>query len=185
MTVGSGIESRRAAWKILLEQEATGAFLKDLFPEGLSALREDDAGLARAICFGVLRHRRLLDFNLDAHAPRGIKGTKTRMLLRIGAYQILYLSGVPDFAAVNTAVEIAKYEIGKPESGFLNAVLKAVARDGLKTPPGNDFKSLAVRHSHPEWLVRRWRRELKTGAQEAALRGFRIADDLAGRWRDP
>lgn len=170
MTVVSGIESRRAAWKILLEQEATGAFLKDLFPEGLAALREDDAGLARAICFGVLRHRRLLDYNLDAHAPRGIKGTKLRMLLRIGAYQLFFLSGVPDFAAVNTAVEIAKYDLGKPESGFMNAVLKAAARDGLQTPPGNDFKSLGIRHSHPEWLVRRFGKELKTGALEAALR---------------
>ncbi len=170
MTVVSGIESRRAAWKILLEQEATGAFLKDLFPEGLSALRDDDAGLARAICFGVLRHRRLLDFNLDAQAPRGIKGTKLRMLLRVGAYQLFYLSGVPDFAAVNTAVEIAKYDLGKPESGFMNAVLKAVAREGLRTPPGNDFKSLGIRYSHPEWLVRRFGKELKTGALEAALR---------------
>jgi 16S rRNA (cytosine967-C5)-methyltransferase len=170
MSPVSGIESRRAAWSVLLEQEATGAFLKDLFPAGLRDLREDDAGLARAICFGVLRHRRLLDYNLDAHAPRGIKGAKARMLLRIGAYQLLHLSGVPDFAAVNTAVEIAKHDIGRPESGFINAVLKAVARDGLRLPPGNDFKSLAVRHSHPEWLVRRWGKVLKTGALEAALR---------------
>jgi 16S rRNA (cytosine967-C5)-methyltransferase len=170
MTAASGIESRRAAWSVLLEQEATGAFLKDLFPAGLRDLRDDDAGLARAICFGVLRHRLLLDYNLDAHAPRGIKGAKARMLLRVGAYQLLHLSGVPDFAAVNTAVEIAKRDIGKPESGFINAVLKAVARAGLRTPPGNDFKSLAVRHSHPEWLVRRWGKALKTGALEAALR---------------
>jgi 16S rRNA (cytosine967-C5)-methyltransferase len=169
MSSVSGLESRHAALLLLLEQEATGAFFKDLFPAGLRDLRDDDAGLARAICFGVLRMRRLLDFNLDAHAPRGIKGAKLRMLLRIGAYQILYLSGVPSFAAVNTTVELVKQEVGRAESGFANAVLKAIARDGLVTPKGNDFKSLAIRYSHPEWMVRRWGRALKPMALEAAL----------------
>lgn len=166
----TGYEARRAAWLILLEQEATGAFLKDLFPAGLRDLREDDASLARAICFGVLRSRRLLDFNLDAQAPRGIKGAKLRMALRVGAHQLLFLSGIPAFAAVNTAVELVKTEVGRAESGFANALLKAVARDGLRDPVGNDFKTLAVRHSHPEWLVRRWGRELKPPALVAALR---------------
>jgi 16S rRNA (cytosine967-C5)-methyltransferase len=92
------------------------------------------------------------------------------MLLRIGAFQILQLSGVPDFAAVNTTVEIAKREFGKFGAGFANAVLKAVGRDGLKVPPGNDFKSIAVRHSHPDWLVRRWGKSLRPTALEAALR---------------
>lgn len=166
----TGYEARHAAWRILLEQEATGAFLKDLFTAGLRDLREDDAALARAICFGVLRTRRLLDFNLDAHAPRGIKGTKLRMALRVGAFQVLFLSSVPAFAAVNTAVELVKSEVGRAGSGFANAVLKAVARDGLREPAGNDFKSLAVRYSHPEWMVRRWGRELKPRALEAALK---------------
>ncbi len=170
MTSVSGLEARRAAFLILLEQAATGGFLKDSFGPGLPGLRDDDAALARAVCFGVVRLQRLLDYNLDAHAPRGIKGTKLRMALRVGAYQILFLSGVPAFAAVNTTVELVKREVGRAESGFANAVLKAVARDGMRVPPGNGFKSLAVRYSHPEWLVRRWGKELKPQALEAALR---------------
>lgn len=170
MTSVSGLEVRRAAFFILLEQSATGGFLKDLFGPGLRGLRDDDAALARALCFGVVRLQRLLDHNLDMHAPRGIKGSKLRMALRIGAYQILFLSGVPAFAAVNTTVELVKREVGRAESGFANAVLKAVARDGLRVPPGQDVRSLAVRHSHPDWLVRRWVKELKPLALEAALR---------------
>lgn len=166
----SGIESRWEAWRILREQETDGVFLKDLFAQRLARLPANDADLVRAICLGVVRLRRLLDYNLDAHAPRGIKNAKLRQLLRVGAYQILYLSGVPDFAAVNTAVEIAKQEFGKGEAGFANAVLKAVAREGLKQPAGNDLKSLAIRHSHPEWLVKRWHKALKPLALEAALR---------------
>ncbi|MCD6023946.1 MAG: Sun protein [Fibrobacteria bacterium] len=166
----SGIESRHQAYRILREQEASGAFLKDLFVAHLGVFPAQDADLVRAICLGVVRNRRLLDFNLDAHAARGIKNAKLRVLLRIGAYQILFLSGIPDFAAVNTVVEVAKREFGKMEAGFANALLKAIAKAGLRAPEGNDLKSLAVRYSHPDWLVKRWHRELKPQVLEAALR---------------
>jgi 16S rRNA (cytosine967-C5)-methyltransferase len=166
----SGIESRHQAYRILREQEATGAFLKDLFVAHLGIFPANDADLIRAICLGVVRNRRLLDYNLDAHATRGIKNAKLRVLLRIGAYQILFLSGIPDFAAVNTMVEVAKQEFGKMEAGFANALLKAIAKAGMRAPEGNDLKSLAVRYSHPDWLVKRWHRELKPQVLEAALR---------------
>jgi len=166
----SGIESRHQAFRILREQETTGAFLKDLFVAHLGVFPAQDADLIRAICLGVIRNRRLLDFNLDAHAARGIKNAKLRLLLRIGAYQILFLSGVPDFASVNTVVEIAKQEFGKTEAGFANALLKAVAKAGRLAPEGNTLKALAVRYSHPDWLVQRWHRALKHQVLEAALR---------------
>src|SRR5215217_3195296 len=69
----SGTESRWEAWRILREQETDGVFLKDLFAQRLGRLPANDADLVRAICLGVVRRRRLLDYNLDAHAPRGIK----------------------------------------------------------------------------------------------------------------
>ncbi len=123
----SGIESRHQAYRILREQEATGSFLKDLFVTHLGIFPGNDADLIRNICLGVIRNRRLLDYNLDSHAARGIKNAKLRLLLRIGAYQILFLSGVPDFASVNTMVEVAKKECAKIEAGFENALLKAIA----------------------------------------------------------
>src|SRR5690606_10791705 len=145
-------------------------FLKDLFPARLAGLRDDDAALARAICLGVLRHRALIDHNLGLHAARGVKDARLRQLLRVGAQQLLFLTAVPAFAAVDTTVEIAKREFGKREAGFANAVLKAVARDGLREPAGNTMRALSVRFSHPGWLVRRWSRALKPQALEAALR---------------
>lgn len=166
----SGIEPRRAAWELLLEQEAHGAFLKDLFPKHLAALPPADAALARALCLGVLRNRRLLDHNLDAQAPRGIKDRRLRMLLRVSAFQLLMLDGIPPFAAVDTAVELAKEAFGKHVAGFANAVLKSVARAGLTAPGGNTFKAMAVRHSHPDWMVRRLGAELGAHAVEPVLR---------------
>jgi hypothetical protein len=83
-----GIASRRAAWRILLEQEKSRAFLKDLFPAHLKNLSREDAGLARTLCLGVLRWQRLLDYNLDLQAERGVKDARLRMLLRLAAYQL-------------------------------------------------------------------------------------------------
>jgi 16S rRNA (cytosine967-C5)-methyltransferase len=164
-----GTASRRTAWRILLEQEAGGVFLKDLFASRLRGFSREDADLIRTICLGVTRWKRLLDYNLDLQAQRGIRDARLRVLLRVGAFQLFFLSGIPAFAIVDTAVEIVKGEFGKSEAGFSNAVLKALARHGLRHHPGRDLKALAVNKSHPDWLVERWSRALAPGALEAAL----------------
>src|SRR3954468_18426851 len=110
-----GVASRHAAWRVLLEQESSGAFLKDLFASRLKGFSREDADLIRNICLGVIRWKRLLDYNLGLQAQRGIPDARLHMLMRIGIYQLLFLSGVPAFAAVNTTVEIAKREFGKSE----------------------------------------------------------------------
>src|SRR5690606_23461708 len=160
MTSVSGVEARRAAFFVLQEQAATGAFLKDLFGPGRRDLREDDAALARAICFGVLRMQRLLDYNLEAHAPRGIEGTSLRIAFAIGGCPLLFLAVPPAFAAVQLRVRLVKREAWRAESGLANAVRKALAREALRVTQGHDVRSLAVRHSHPEWMARRWGKEL-------------------------
>ena len=154
-----GYASREAALAILLEQETTGAFLKDLFAIHTSELPKQDRGLVREICFGVIRNRSLLDFNIDAHATKKPGPGALRCLLRLSAYQILFLE-VPDFAAVNLGVELAKRGIGKHQAGFVNAVLKKVAAAGLQKVPGETLKAQAINFSHPEWLVRRWHKRL-------------------------
>lgn len=154
-----GYASREAALVILQEQETTGAFLKDLFPRHTADLPKPDRGLVREICFGVIRNRSLLDFNIDAYAAKKPGPGILRTLLRISAYQILFLD-VPAFAAVNLGVELAKLRIGKHQAGFVNAVLKKIAAEGLRLVPGESLKAQAVNFSHPEWLVRRWHKRL-------------------------
>ncbi len=154
-----GYASREAALAILLEQEATGAFLKDLFPRFTSDLAKPDRGLVREICLGVIRNRSLLDYNIDAYATKKPGPGALRALLRISAYQLLFLD-TPAFAAVNLGVELAKQRLGKHQGGFVNAVLKKLAAAGKLVPPGETLKAQAVAFSHPEWLVRRWHKRL-------------------------
>lgn len=162
-----GLPSREAALRVLLAQEAEGAFLKDLFPAHTEALPKPDRALVRSICLGVLRNRSLLDFNIHAFA-RKPPGEPLRSILRLSAYQILFLDVAPH-AAVNLGAELAKRHAGKHQAGFANAVLKKVAAAGLQRAPGASLRSLAINHSHPEWLVRRWHKRLGDARLKAAL----------------
>ncbi|HAP00074.1 MAG TPA: hypothetical protein DCQ83_08535, partial [Fibrobacteres bacterium] len=104
---------------------------------------------------------------------RGIRDEALRMLLRVGVYQILFLTGVPAFAAVDTTVEIVKREFGKSDAGFANAVLKAIAKHGLRHAPnpGNrNLKALAINTSHPDWMVEQWNGALEHEKLESTLR---------------
>lgn len=167
MSNAIGLPSRQAALRVLLDQERSGAFLKELFPSALAGLSGQDQALARALALGVLRHRSLLDYHIDRLAPKGVSHPGLRSVLRLGALQILVMNGIPVHAAVDTSVEIARRKFGKPLSGFANALLKNLSRQGLQLPPGQDAKALAIASSHPEWLVRRWSAAL--GPEAAAL----------------
>jgi 16S rRNA (cytosine967-C5)-methyltransferase len=162
-----GFPAREAALRILTAQAEEGAFLKDLFPRHAADLPKADRALVRAICLGVVRNQSLLDYNIDAYARKPPAGP-LRSILRLSAFQILFLD-VPPFAAVNLGVELAKRHADRHVAGFANAVLKKIAAEGLKRAPGENVKALAVNHSHPEWLVRRWHKRLGPAGLKAAL----------------
>lgn len=164
-----GYASREAALNILMDQETTGAFLKDLFPRHSGELSGPDKALVREICLGVVRNLTLLDYNIDRHAPRKPGGV-LRAILRLTAYQVFFLD-VPDFAAVNVGVELAKRYEGSPQAGFVNVVLKKLSKEGIQKEAGDSFASLAVNFSHPEWLVKRWYKRLgRKGLMQAMER---------------
>lgn len=163
-----GYAAREAALRILLAQESEGAFLKDLFPVHAATLPKADRAFVRAMCLAVVRNRSLLDYNVEAYAAKRPGPGPLRSILRLSACQILLLN-VPAFAAVDLGVELAKRHAGKHQAGFANAVLKKIAAHGLKRAPGETLKALAVNHSHPEWLVRRWHKRLGPAGLKAAL----------------
>jgi 16S rRNA (cytosine967-C5)-methyltransferase len=164
----AGYAAREAALGILRAQESEGLFLKDLFPLHADALPKPDRAFVRVLCLGVVRNRSLLDFNIDAYAQKPPGPGILRSILRLSAYQMLFLE-VPAFAAVNLGVELAKRHAGKHQAGFVNALLKKMAAKGLKRAPGESLRSLAVNFSHPEWLVRRWHKRLGAERLKAAL----------------
>ncbi len=133
-----------------------------LLDAGLQQIDPGDRALARELTYGVVRRRRWLDHVLRLrcrHDPRSLP-MAVRNILRLGIYQLLYLDRVPDALVVDAAVrQIHDRKGGRRRAGFVNAVLRGVARDGAPAAPSGTPEALALQHSHPDWLVHRWRRE--------------------------
>jgi 16S rRNA (cytosine967-C5)-methyltransferase len=156
--------ARRVAARVLQRVDTEGAFA-DLALDGeieRGQLESRDAALATEIVFGVLRWRRLLDAFLIPHSRRRLDHLDPAVLtiLRMTAYQIVFLERIPAAAAVNDAVTLARPRAkpGTPE--FVNAVLRSFARRGAgeRRPvlPRDPLEQLAVRSSFPTWLAARW-----------------------------
>ena len=163
---------RRLANEILAKVDTRKAYADILLDQALriSALNERDRALLTELTYGTLRWRGALDARLirSLRRPLAKVNPRLRNLLRLTCYQLLYLDRVPDYAAVNEAVEIAKLYGGRKAAGFVNGVLRNFLREKHAPVPvalDATAASLAVEYSHPEWLVQRWLEEF--GATEA------------------
>ncbi len=153
---------RRRAQVILQRVETAGAFASVLLEQHESELRDRrDAALLHRIVMGVLREQARLDHALDrcADRPTAAMDPLVRVVLRIGAYSLLFLDRVPDFAAVNSAVEQVKRGPRRSAASFVNGVLRRLAsRRAAVLPPepaDGDVEALALHRSHPLWWTRR------------------------------
>jgi len=124
-----------------------------------------DRAFLTELTYGVIRWRERLDWviRLFSKIPIEKIELETLNILRLGLYQILFLSRTPSSAAVNESVELAKRIRGKGGAGFVNAVLRSAIRqkDEIRYPDIHEdpVLHLSVVQSHPLWLVQRWVRE--------------------------
>ena len=146
-----------------------GALKKQISAAGLDAR---DAALCTNLCFGVLQNRRLLDFYLGhfSNLPLERMEAKVQCILRLGAYQMLFLTKIPHSAAVDSSVELAKgHSKSGRTPGMVNAILRSLERslDSLPAiPRGDPVQYLSTLYSHPAWLTEELLRTL--GSSEAA-----------------
>ncbi len=142
---------------------ARGRRLDRAFAAATRSLDARDRAWCRELVFGIQRLRGRLDYLLDRRVKRGLESVKAgvRDSLRIGLYEILYMGGVPEYAAVSQAVDLAQSKGGQGAAGFANAVLRGIARDGggpenFPDPETHPADFLSTWGSHPRWLVERW-----------------------------
>lgn len=109
---------------------------------------------------GTLRNMIHLDYIINQFSKTPVKKMKPLILntLRVGVYQIIYMDKIPDSAVCNEAVKIAKSHGFKTLSGFVNGVLRNIARnrDNIKYPNENSKEFLAVKYSYPQWIIDYW-----------------------------
>ena len=173
---------RRTAVQLLTQVE-TGSRLESLLEVAALADARDRRFL-RQLTAGVVKWRDRLDWILDSFSKRRVAtlSAEIRQVLRLGAYQLLWLDRVPERAAVHSAVELAKEFEHTGTGGFVNAILRRVIAEGrnVSYPDRNADPEayLAVFYSHPRWLVSRWLRRWDTPQVEALLRANNEAAPL-------
>ena len=146
-----------------------GVLKKQLAAAGLDSR---DAALATQLCFGVLQNQLLLDFYLASFSNIPLKRMEGKVLqaLRLGAYQMLFLTKIPHSAAVNRSVEMTRAHCKNPRAaGMVNGILRSMERslNHLPTIPQEDPAAyLSTLYSHPAWLVKEF--ILSLGQEEAA-----------------
>lgn len=169
-------DARALAHEVLVRVEATAAFADALLAARLAATRlgAPDRALATRLVYGTLAWQGRLDHHLAAlvHGPLEELDAPVRAALRLGLYQLLFLTRVPAHAAVDTSVRLLRAQ-GTGAAGLVNAVLRRAAR-GEPAPPlpaaGVDpLGRLAVEWSHPRWLVERWAADFGLDAVPALL----------------
>ncbi len=117
-----------------------------------------DRGLCTAICYGVMQNRILLDNAVAAFSSVKVNKLEPKVLdiLRISAYQLLFMDRIPVSAAVNEGVKLTKKLGYMRASGLVNAVLRKISanKEQLLEPHGKTAaETLSLRYSHPLPLV--------------------------------
>jgi len=155
-------QARQCAYRVVRRVSDGEAFADRAFRGEADrlGLAGRDRAFAQQLAYGTVQRTGTLDYVLTAVSSRPVESIDPalRDILRLGVYQLVYLGGVADHAAVSQTVELAKLEAGRGHR-FANALMRRAAREGrelvAELTDGSPSEA-AVLHSHPEWLVRLW-----------------------------
>jgi len=159
-SAGAVTASRAVAAEICTDLRR-GEFLDQSFDRRIAPLDARDRRWTRELVYGMLRHRGWIDAILSDRVRGGLVRLDPDVidLLRLGVYQLTNMGSVPAYAAIAQTVELAKRRHGLGASKLVNAVLRRTdrERDELSVPASGDAaEALAIRYSHPKWLIARW-----------------------------
>ena len=151
---------RTTAVEVLCLWATTHNSIDLLFQAALSKVADIDRALVKSLVYGVLRQKEYLDHIIRQFAKHPLRSMKPRTLitLRIGVYQLLFCSRIPESAAVNATINTLK-EAGQPQwlIGFANGILRAIARSRANLPtPEMLVAGNPPILNHPAWLIERW-----------------------------
>jgi 16S rRNA (cytosine967-C5)-methyltransferase len=158
-------DARSIAVKVLTRVERTDSYLDKLVDyeiRNAEQLNDYDKSLLNEICHGVIRWMRRLDWFLNGfYRGNWEKCTpEIKNTLRVALYQILFLNKIPDFAAVNEAVEFVKQISTQKHADVVNGLLRTIIRTKADlvypTREIDEVKYLGIMQSHPNWMVKRW-----------------------------
>jgi len=166
--------SRFLAYQILQKYFPERTNVSQLLNEFLAGSPDlKDKGFVRELVWGVVRYLNTIDYIIDLSLEKKKLLNSVRNILRLGAYQLIFVPRVPAYAAINETVELARLSDQENFVPLVNAVLRKIDREkGNIVYPDrekNVLKYLSVKYSHPEWMVSRWVKRFGEASAEALL----------------
>jgi 16S rRNA (cytosine967-C5)-methyltransferase len=173
--------ARRAAYEVVRRVFEQDAYADRALATAARGLDARDRALAQQIAYGAVQRLRVLDHGIETLARRPLRklDPPVRAALRVGAYQLGFLSGAPPHAVVNETVELVRAEGLERAVPFTNAVMRRLARDLrdlIDALPEGPLKL-----SYPDWIWDVWRRDLGAGDALALMRRQNESPETAVR----
>ena len=153
--------NRKTAYQTLLDVESKKAYSNIALNHKIAVNKPGNPALVRELVYGVLERKITLDYYIDQLLKEGIDSLKSPEIniLRMGIYQLGYMDSVPEYAAINESVELAK-KYCKGRAGLVNGVLREYQNKKIYlTLPARDedeVRYLSVKYSYAPWIIELW-----------------------------
>ena len=172
--MSDSINTRELCLQMLIEinekHQYSHLVLRDVLSKYQYLSKQERAFITR-LTEGTVEHMIELDYIIDAFSRTKVRKMKPliRNLMRMGVYQIKYMDSIPDSAVCNESVKLAKRHKFGQLSGFVNGVLRNIARNiaDLEMP-----EDLSIKYSMPQWIVDKWTKDYGESKTEEILKGF-------------
>jgi 16S rRNA (cytosine967-C5)-methyltransferase len=181
--------ARAVAFGVVQRVFEEGAYADRAFRGAAERLDARDRAFAQQLAYGTVQRARTLDHGIETLGRRPVRklDPPVRAALRLGAYQLAYMDGVPPHAAVHESVELVRGARLERAVPFTNAVLRRLA-DGLGDLLGRLHEetpaAAALLHSYPDWIAEAWWRELGADGARALMRAQNEPPETAVRTPD-
>lgn len=182
------VNPRRIAFNILLKIENDGAYSNLALNNAVKEnnLSKLDASFLSALVYGVLERKLTLDYIIKQYSKIPLRKIelKTKIILRLGVLQLLFMDKVPESAAVNESVNLAKWQKLQKSSGFINGILRSITRAEQKyTLPDKTDKIYyySIKYSCPQELVKLWHNSYGENNTEELLKSLSGRSEIYAR----
>ena len=167
--------ARAAAFEVIRRVFEDEAYADRALRTAAAKLDERDRALAQQLAYGTVQRTRTLDYIIETIGRRPVRrlDDPVRAALRLGAFQLAFLDGVPRYAAVNESVELVRRARLERAVPFTNAILRRLADEGrlcVEALPESTWQEAALRHSYPDWVAEVWWRDLGAKSALALMR---------------
>ena len=176
------VNQRMLVLEMLLTENAySHVIVRDVLNK-YNYLSQQEKAFIKRLYEGTLERQIELDYVIDLYSKVKTNKMKKpiRAIMRMGVYQILYMDAVPDAAACNEAVKLAQKKGFAALKGFVNGVLRNIARSKAEIV----YTSMSVRYSMPQWIVDLWTAQLGADTAETVLAGLLKEQPVTIRFRD-